>query len=133
MIGLDTNVLVRYFAQDDESQSRIAGHVVDALTDDEPGFVSTVVLCELFWVLASAYRIPPQEILVIIERMLGTRELHIQQSELVHRAVRASRGSSIEFVDALIGELGISAGCTETVTFDKRAAELPTMRLLTPS
>ena len=98
-----------------------------------PGFVSTVVLCELFWVLASAYRIPPQEILVIIERMLGTRELHIQQSELVHRAVRASRGSSIEFVDALIGELGISAGCTETVTFDKRAAELPTMRLLTPS
>ena len=133
MIGLDTNVLVRYFAQDDESQSRIAGHVVDALTDDEPGFVYTVVLCELFWVLASAYRIPPQEILVIIERMLGTRELHIQQSELVHRAVRASRGSSIEFVDALIGELGISAGCTETVTFDKRAAELPTMRLLTPS
>lgn len=131
MIGLDTNVLVRYFAQDDETQSRVADRVVDALTDDEPGFVSLLVLAELFWVLGRAYRLPQDEILAIVEQMLSTRELLIQESEIVHHAVRSSRGTSIGFVDVLIMEVGRAAGCTETVTFDRRAANLPSMRLLT--
>ena len=133
MIGLDTNVLVRYFAQDDEAQSGQAERVVDDLTDEVPGFVSIVVLCELFWVLGRAYRTPQSEILAIVEGMLSTRELRIQEPEIVHRAVRSSRDTSVGFVDALIVELDTAAGCTETVTFDMRAATLPSMRLLTSS
>ncbi|WP_374999506.1 PIN domain-containing protein [Aeromicrobium sp. CTD01-1L150] len=131
MIGLDTNVLVRYFAQDDEAQAHEAERVIDTLTDDDPGFVSLVVLCELIWVLGHAYRVPADEILVIVEGMLSTRELRIQEADSVHRAVRSSRTAPAEMVDALVGELGAAAGCTETVTFDRAAAELATMRLLT--
>lgn len=131
MIGLDTNVLVRYFAQDDDEQSRAAEHVVDALSDDVPGFVSLVVLCELFWVLGRAYRLPRDEILAIVEGMLAARELRVQDQDVVHRSIRSSRGTSLEFVDTLIVELGTAAGCTESVTFDQRAADHPSMRLIT--
>lgn len=131
MIGLDTNVLVRYFAQDDEAQSRAAVRVVDALTDEAPGFVSLVVLCELFWVLGRAYRLPENEILAIVEGMLSARELRVQEPDLVHRAVRSSRGTAAGFVDALIVELANAAGCSESVTFDRQAAKLPSMRLVT--
>jgi predicted nucleic-acid-binding protein len=131
VIGLDTNVLVRYFVQDDEAQSHEAARVVDALTDEAPGFVSLVVLCELFWVLRRAYRLPQDEILVVVGGMLSARELRVQEPDVVHRAVRSTRGTSIGFVDALVVGLGDAEGCTETVTFDRRAAELPSMRLLT--
>lgn len=130
MIGLDTNVLVRYFTQDDESQARTAERVVDGLTDDAPGFVSLVVLCELFWVLERAYRLPSDESLSILDAMLSTQELRVQDPETVRRAIRASRGTSVDFVDALIACIGTDVGCTETVTSDRRAAALPAMRLL---
>ena len=131
MIGLDTNVLVRYFAQDDDVQTRAAERAVDALTEQAPGFVSLVVLCELVWVLGRAYRLPPNEVLTIIEGMLSARELRVQEPDVVHRAIRGSRDAPGGFVDALIVELAAAAGCTETVTFDRRAAKLPSMRLLT--
>lgn len=54
MIALDTNVLVRYLAQDDREQARVATRFIEEhLTADDPGFVSTIVLCEIIWVLES--------------------------------------------------------------------------------
>jgi predicted nucleic-acid-binding protein len=131
VIGLDTNVLVRYFVQDDVAQSRAAERAVDALTEEVPGYVSLVVLCELAWVLGRAYRLPADEVITVIEGMLSARELRVQDPDVVHRAVRSSRDAPAGFVDALIVELADAAGCTETVTFDRRAAKLPSVRLLT--
>lgn len=47
MIGLDTNVLVRFLTQDEPRQSRIATQLIGSLTEEEPGFVSSVVLAEI--------------------------------------------------------------------------------------
>ena len=53
MIGLDTNILVRYLAQDDAEQAKRANRIIDRLTPENPGFVPLVALVELVWVLES--------------------------------------------------------------------------------
>ena len=131
MIGLDTNVLIRYFTQDDEAQARAASQLIGGLTDDEPGFISVVVLVEMIWVLRRSYRLPHDEILVLVEDLMRTRELRIQHPAEVQKALRSSRASSADFADALTSRLGISAGCETTVTFDRAASKLDGMKLLT--
>ncbi len=73
MIGLDTNVLVRYLAQDDQEQSALATQVLESLDEAERGFVSLVVLVELQWVLRRAYRMSASEVAGIVERLLRAR------------------------------------------------------------
>ena len=133
MIGLDTNVLIRYLVQDGGPQARVAERFIDTLTRDEPGFVSLVALAEVAWVLKSVYRIPKDEILPIIDGMLVTEEFRIQQPDRVRQAVASARNSSADFADALISSLGISAGCETTVTFDRAASKLDGMKLLKTS
>lgn len=127
MIGLDTNVLVRYLAQDDPEQSARATEIVEALDEAERGFVSLVVLVELHWVLRRAYRMSVADVAGVVERLLRARELVVQESDLVRRALRASE---LELPDAVIAELGASVGCTTTVTFDRGASRHPAMTLL---
>ena len=53
MIGLDTNVIVRYVVQDDPRQSAAATRLMEkTLSAENPGFVAVVTLCEVAWVLA---------------------------------------------------------------------------------
>jgi predicted nucleic-acid-binding protein len=129
VIGLDTNVLVRYLAQDDPKQSADATRLIESLTEDDRGFVSLIVLAELHWVLRRAYGVEQQDVSTVVRRLLEARELHIQEPELVSRALARVTGN-IDFADAVIGELGATAGCDYTATFDRGASQLPTMRLL---
>lgn len=129
MIGLDTNVLVRYLAQDDAVQAARATELIESLDETEPGFVSIVVLVELHWVLRQAYGVSATDAAVITERLLRARELVVQDADVMRRALRHA-SSGVEFPDAVIGELGAAAGCTATVSFDRRAARHPGMTLL---
>lgn len=131
MIGLDTNVLIRYLVEDDDVQVALADQVISSLTDDAPGFVSIVTLVETVWVLGRAYRLPQDEILPLVEGMLRAREFRVQQPDAVRQAVLDARASSADFADALIAALGAAAGCDTTLTFDRRAADLERMSLLT--
>jgi len=131
MTGLDTNVLVRYFAQDDPVQSRKATEIIEhRLTEDEPGFVSTVTLAETVWVLTRLYGLSNQEIVVIVERMLQSDTLVIQNEQEVFTASVSLRTGQGSFADALIAALGVWAGCTSTLTFDKRASRLKGFELI---
>jgi predicted nucleic-acid-binding protein len=125
MTGLDTNVLVRYFAQDDPIQSRRATEIIERrLTEDEPGFVSILTMAETVWVLSRIYDLTDLEIAGAVERMLQADTLVIQNEQEVFTAtvtLRTGRGS---FADALIGALGKWAGCASTLTFDKKASRL---------
>ena len=57
MVGLDTNVLLRYLVQDDPAQSRRATEIVERrLTRRDPGFVSLVSILEIVWVLGTLYK-----------------------------------------------------------------------------
>lgn len=131
MIGLDTNVLVRYLTQDDPVQSTRAGEVIEQrLTEEEPGFVSLVTMAELVWVLGSFYEFTNREIAAAVERMLQVTTLRVQNEREVFTAMIALRKGTGSFDDALIGALGSWAGCSSTVTFDRKAARLKDFELV---
>ncbi|HZI96645.1 MAG TPA: type II toxin-antitoxin system VapC family toxin [Actinomycetales bacterium] len=132
MIGLDTNVLVRYVVQDDDEQSLRATRLIESLDDERPGFVSLVVLVELHWVLRRAYGVTAADSAAVVRALLDSEEVGVAESDTVRRALsRVPDGEDL--VDALIGALGEDAGCAYTVTFDLPASRLAGMRLVPTS
>lgn len=132
MVGVDTNVLVRYLTQDDPKQSAIATRFIEGrLSEENPGFISAVTLCEIAWVLAAGYGADRKRIRKIVENLLTTKQLVIEHAELVWKALRASEGGQADFSDALIGQIAAARGCEVTVTFDRAAGKLPGFELLT--
>jgi predicted nucleic-acid-binding protein len=131
MIGIDTNVLVRYLTQDDVVQSAKATQLIEhELSDEEPGFISVVVMVEIVWVLERAYGLPASAIALTIERILAVGVLYVECEQQVFAAAIVLREGRGSFADALIGALGARAGCSRTVTFDRKAARLPEFALL---
>jgi predicted nucleic-acid-binding protein len=130
MIGLDTNVIVRYFAQDHELQSVCASDLIDSLTSEEPGFISTVTLVEMVWVMQGAYKATKAEIVQILQKLLQTREIVVQDAEIALQALSRFSQSKAGFADCLIERIGHRLGCISTVTFDADAAETAGMRRL---
>jgi predicted nucleic-acid-binding protein len=130
MIGLDTNVLVRYFAQDDPVQSAKATSCIESLTPDSPGLVSVTALVEMLWVLRSCYGMQKPEILLLLEGMLRTKNLIVEQAATVWRSALAFRRSNADFEDCLIQASCEDAGCKYTLTFDQSAVRTAGMRLL---
>jgi predicted nucleic-acid-binding protein len=130
MIGLDTNVLVRYIADDDALQSAVAARIIESFSSESPGYVPVVVVAEVVWVLQFSYRFSKQEIVEVLEKLLRSSELLVENAEIVDRALRAFRASRADFPDCLIASCAQTAGCQHTVTFDKRAASLANMRLI---
>jgi predicted nucleic-acid-binding protein len=132
VIGLDTNVIVRYLAQDDDVQSPLATRLMESLTSERPGFVSSVSLVETTWVLSRAYGASRDEIGAAVEGLLRAAELVVENSDAAYRALAIYRNSGrAEFSDALIAQRCALAGAAATVTFDRRAAREAGMQLLT--
>jgi predicted nucleic-acid-binding protein len=126
MIGLDTNILVRYLTQDDPAQAALAADVIEGrLTEVEPGFVSVVAMAETVWVLQRFYRFGSAQIVAAIEGMLQADTLIIENESEVFAAAAALREGRGEFDDALIGALSARAGCSCVLTFDQGALRLP--------
>jgi predicted nucleic-acid-binding protein len=131
MIGLDTNVLVRYLTQDDAIQSSKATDLIErTLTESEPGYISIVAMVETIRVLGRTYEFSATDIAVAIERMLQATVLTVESEQEVFTAMIAMRERGGSFSEALIGALGARAGCSSTVTFDRRAARLEGFQLL---
>ena len=129
MIGLDTNIIVRYLAQDDPVQSFKATEIIERrLTPTDPGFLSVVTMAETVWVLERAYGLTAQEIAAAIERILQVEVLVVENEQEVFAAMVALKQGQGAFADALIAELGARAGCIHTLTFDKKALRLPAFR-----
>jgi predicted nucleic-acid-binding protein len=125
MIGLDTNILVRYLNQDHPLQSPKANEIIERrLTEETPGFVSIVAMVELVWVLERAYRLPAHKIVSAVERMLQTDVLVIENEQKVFTAMIALNEGQGSFADSVIAGLGARAGCSRTLTFDRQAARL---------
>ena len=130
MIGLDTNILVRYLTQDDPIQSPKAGEIIERLlTEEKPGFVSIVAMVETVWVLERAYRLTPHEIVGAVERMLQTDVLVVENEQEVFTAMIALKDGQGSFADAAIAALGAGMGCSCTLTFDRKALRLPGFEL----
>ena len=130
MIGLDTNVVVRYLTHDDAAQTAAAVKVIDALSPDSPGFISLIVMAELVCVLEVSYRFEKNEIEHVLDTLLRSSELVIERAEIVAQALRKFSASRADFVDCLIERCGHAAECQYTVTFDQNAASAAGMKLL---
>ena len=129
MIGLDTNVLIRYFTQDDKRQAGLANDVIDGLTESDPGHVTLIALAEIWWVLRGAYETDREAVTEIFNGLLDSKEIVVEHAETVRRALhRIGRGA--DFADSLIRERGVDAGCARTITFDEKAAQRAGMELL---
>jgi predicted nucleic-acid-binding protein len=131
MIGLDTNILIRYLTQDDPVQSAKATEILERrLTLKNPGFVSVVAMVETVWVLDRAYGLTAQEIARAVERLLQVEVLVLEDEQEVFTAMVALKQERGSFADALIAELGARVGCTQTLTFDQKAVRLPAFELV---
>ena len=126
MIGLDSNVIIRYLAQDDARQAAVATRLIEgSLSAETRGFISIVTLAEVVWVMASNYRAARTAIADIVEGLLTAPQLMVEKADVMWRALSSYRTSKADFSDAVIVELGTDAGCSKTVTFDRNAAAHP--------
>jgi len=130
MIGIDTNVLVRFLTHDDPLQTPAAIKLMSSLSSVSPGFISLVVIAELSWVLGSLYRFEKSEVELVLENLLRNDALVVERSEIVWQALRKLKASNAGFADCLIERSGDAAECFYTVTFDEKAAAATGMRLL---
>ncbi len=131
MIGLDTNVLVRYLTQDDPAQFARAAAFIDAASEREEQFlINALVLCELVWVLATVYDYSRDEIAQALEQIFTTAQFEIERLDEARQALGDFRSSKADFSDALIGRINRSLGATHTVTFDRDLKAVGTFRLL---
>lgn len=129
MIGIDTNVLVRYATRDDPHQVALADRLLDRRTPDDPAFIATTVLVEVWWVLGRAYSQPAAQRIELLDTVLASPEVVVESADLV-RAALARAKAGADFADAVIAITSERAGCDRTMTFDMAAAERAGMTLL---
>jgi predicted nucleic-acid-binding protein len=130
MIGLDTNVIVRYIVQDDATQSALATTLIESLSPEQPGYISIITLIELVWVLQGAYQASREDIITTLDSLLKTKEIVISQADIVAQALRIFSHTKADFSDCLIERFGHAALCEYTVSFDKGAIKHTGMKLL---
>jgi len=131
MRGLDTNVLVRFFVQDDPEQTQVVLDLFEQTERKGDRFhVTPVTLCELVWVLGSVYRQSRSQIYASLESLLNIRSIEIQDRDLVERALEDAKKGPAEFSDYLIGWQNRQANCVDTLTFDRGLRTAPGFTLL---
>jgi len=130
MIGLDTNILVRYFIKDDPEQTRRAVNLIYSLSQTEPGWIGVAVFMELDWVLNNVFKVKKDRVVGIFDTLLASRELIVENAETVRDTLHLYRSRNTDFSDCLIASSARAAGCSRTVTFDRIAARDAGMELL---
>ncbi len=129
MIGLDTNVLVRYLTQDDQIQAAQANTVIENCTNNAVTIlINSIVLCELSWVMLGAYKISKTEFAALLEKLLLTAEFEIEDRNYVWQALSDYRSNKAGFADALIGRKNIGMGCKFSYSFDANCCLLTTFK-----
>ncbi len=130
MIGLDTNVLVRYIVHDDARQTPKAVDLIEnGCNENSPGFIAIVVLAELVWVLEDCYDVAKSDIVAVLERILRAKQLVVEDADTAWKAVRLFASGQADLADCLIDRIAAAHACQYTATFDKAAAKAG-MRLI---
>lgn len=120
MKGLDTNVMVRYLVQDDSVQGERASRFIQkTVTAGESLFLNDIVLCELVWVLESAYGYSKRDIIGALEKILSTSQFEIEDKNAAWSALDDYKNSQADYSDCLIGRKNILSDCDRTATFDR--------------
>lgn len=133
MIGIDTNVLLRYLLADDGRQSPRAVRLIDReCSPTNPALVSNVVLAEAVWYLDIKLKRPKQEMIDALWAILDNPHLAFENSDALELALQEYELGPADFADYLVGMIAAARGAASTVTFDRDAAKRPPFTLLTP-
>ena len=131
MIGVDTNVLVRLFVEENPAQTARAVNFFDARSAASPAYISLIVIAELAWVLGKIYKFGHASVAAAIERLLEASDIVVERDEVVRWSLEHFDHAKIDLADLLIVEINRQAECQATVTFDRNAAKrIPGMELL---
>ncbi|MBB3295626.1 putative nucleic-acid-binding protein [Mitsuaria sp. BK045] len=130
MRGVDTNILVRHFVDEDDPQKAVAREFLNSLTPEDPGYVSTVALMEMWWVLSKIYDMERAGLIRAIGRMLANPHFRVEHDAEVAEAVDRFAMGTADFQDYLIERRCSGAGCLRTMTFDRGAANSAGMTLI---
>ena len=126
MNGLDTNVLIRYLVADDEAQAAKAKRYIES----GPSYINCIVLSKIVWVLESAYGYEKAAVVTVLEQLLSTHEVEVEDADVALAALHDYRRSTAGFTDCLIGHRNAAHGCNETGSFDKRAKNVAGFKML---
>lgn len=122
MTGIDTNVLLRYLVQDDPEQARKATRfIAHQCSADAPALINRIVICELVWVLESAYGYPRETVALVLEKILRTTQFRIEDSQEAWSSLHEYQ-TGADFADSFIAAVNRRLGCEHTVTFDRKAS-----------
>jgi predicted nucleic-acid-binding protein len=122
MIGLDTNIVVRYIVQDDPVQSGRATRAIEAwVGEGKTLWICQITLCEVFWVLERCYKLPRSELIAVLSALLSTKQILVEHDAVAWQALADYEKSSVGFADCLIGRQNIAKGCSSTYSFDTGA------------
>jgi predicted nucleic-acid-binding protein len=125
MIGLDTNILLRYIVKDDVAQwEKVTRFIANRCTIDDPGFIDRIALCEMVWVLTRGHGYRRADVVRVVRQLLASRELLLEDEGLVHTALQNYETAGIDFSDSLMAAVNLSHGCAATATFDRKAAKV---------
>jgi len=131
VIGIDTDILVRYLAQDAPDQAKIATEFIEnTCTKDDLGFINHITLCEMCWVLKRLYKTPKEPLAEIIEQLLRTAQLFLQEPQVVWMALEEFKTNNADFPDCLMAQINLINYCSSTVTFDVKASKVAGFNLL---
>lgn len=124
MIGLDSNIVIRFLVQDDPKQSKKVNQWFDKwIQAEEVLWICQATLCEIFWVLERSYRLDKQELIKVLKLLLQTK-IEVENSEVVWEALYDyEKNANMGFADCLIGRQNSYFKCDATYTFDKKAAK----------
>jgi predicted nucleic-acid-binding protein len=129
--GLDTNVLLRLVLADDPRQAARARQWLRAQPQEEKLLINRIVLCELVWTLRRGYRFGREQIAAVINRLLKSEDMLVEDYDSVVLALDLYRTSNADFADCLLGVTNGVLGCNVTGTFDRHAGELDEFELIT--
>ena len=126
MNGIDTNILVRFFARDDAVQAKQAEVFLGKrCSPANPGWISVIVLCEMVWVLSRGYSYGKDQILPVIDNLMRAPFLKLEDEAAVRTALGIWENHALDFSDALLAVRNQRAGCATTYTFDHKALAAP--------
>ncbi|MCM2289291.1 MAG: type II toxin-antitoxin system VapC family toxin [Sulfuritalea sp.] len=126
MLGIDTNVLVRFLVRDEDIQFEKARRLIKReVAAGRRVFVSLLVLLETEWVLRSRYAEPKHRIIDAISGLLDSTDVQFEDEPAVEQAIFAWKDNAADFADCLIGARNGRSGCRATATFDMKASRLP--------
>ncbi|MCX7239766.1 MAG: type II toxin-antitoxin system VapC family toxin [Burkholderiales bacterium] len=126
MLGIDTNVLVRFLVRDEEAQFEKARKLIKReVAAGGTVLVNQLVLLETEWVLRSRYSLAKNLIIQAISGLLDASDVRFEDEPAVEEALFIWKDSAADFADCLIGAKNRRLGCRATATFDMKASKLP--------